>query len=301
MDKANVCIIRAKLKKDYVFDAIGEYGYQIKVPYKGNELLPRIFREIWFRGKLPKKELWYNKSVNGYSEYVVFDPLISPDYLDWLKRNNPDAGITLNYENRASKTIDPNKTDPAIRKWSYDKEDCEKYGMSWSRPSFFSKYRIAPDKNAEIDVLYVGRDKGRAQRLFEIEKMLNCNGLKTYFHICADRKFLRFKKRYYKKLLDYDEYLQLLSRSKAVLNIVPEGQKSITQREMEAAFDGIKCITNNEGVKEFELYDPSIYFVLGTDPIEEIKSFMETPVKKHPDDVLTGYDFENRLTEMLEE
>ncbi len=301
MDKRDVCIIRAKLKKDYVFDAIQHYGYQIYTPYRGNRLLLRVMREIWFRFKLPYQKIWYNTCIQNVNSniFVVFDPLILPDYLEWIRQNHPGSRIILSYENRADRTINPESVDKYVEKWSYDQDDCERYSMKWCKPSFFTEYKRTPNPNPKYDVIYIGRDKGRAGYLFQLERRLNDKGLRTYFHICADRQFLRLKKRYYKKLLTYEEYLDLLIDTRAVLNIVPKGQKSVTQREMEAVFDGIKCITNNRGVKDFELYDRNTYFVLGKDNFDEINTFLHNDVKRVSDERLKEFDFEQRLEMMI--
>lgn len=301
MEKDEVCIIRAKLKKDYVYNAIANYGYCILTPYRGNNIFLRILREIWFRGNFPCKKIWYRfkESNKQYKTIMLFDPLITPEYIEWIHTKNPKSRIVISYENRADKTIRPDTIPSYVEKWSYDRDDCNKYSMHWGSPSFFLEYRRKQKENPKYDVFYVGRDKGRAERLFALENELKDNGLKTYFHICADRQFLRFKKRYYKKLLTYDEYLDLLVDSKAVLNIVPEGQNSITQREMEAIFDGIKCITNNRGVKNFELYDDSIFYILGDEKNRSIISFLKEETKKIDESILEQYDFEQCIQRVL--
>ena len=171
--------------------------------------------------------------------------------------------------------------------------------MHWSAPAFFSEYKRKQKTNPKIDVLYVGRDKGRAEKLFALEEQLKKEGLKTYFHICADRQFLRFKRKFYKRVLEYEEYLDLLVDSKAILNIVPEDQTSVTQRELEAVFDGVKCITNNKGIKNFELYDESIYFVLGEDDLNNVSSFLYSDTKIYNEEVLERYEFRYRLQQVL--
>lgn len=302
MDKCDICIIRAKLKNDYVYDAIKHYGYQIFTPYRGNNLLLRVCREVWFRGKLPCKSIWfrYVQPQNQYKIIILFDPLIMPEYIEWIHKKSPSSRVILSYENRADKTIHPDSVPSYVEKWSYDKDDCNEYNMRWKKPSFFLEYKRKPKVNPKYDILYVGRDKGRADRLFEIEKALNKMGLKTLFHICADRKYLRFKKPFYKRVLNYEEYLALLVDSKAVLNIVPDGQQSVTQREMEAAFDGMKCITNNKGILDFELYEKSRYFVLGVDDFSKIKDFLNTEIEDLPMETIKKYDFDNYMKEVLE-
>ena len=301
MGKRDVCIIRAKLKKDYVYDAIKHYGYNIFTPYKGNSLILRIFREIWFRGNLPGKSMWfrYMKPESPYKDIIIFDPLIMPEYLEWLHNKDPKCRIILSYENRADKTIRPDTVPSYVEKWSYDKDDCNNYNMKWSAPSFFMEYRRNRKEKSKFDILYVGRDKGRAKRLLDLQEKLEEKGLNTYFHICADRQYLRFKKKYYKPVLDYDEYLELLVDSKAILNIVPDGQTSVTQRELEAVFDGVKCITNNRGVKDFELYDKSIYFILGEDDLDGISDFLNSETKIYSEELLDKYEFNQIIQQMI--
>ena len=89
--------------------------------------------------------------------------------------------------------------------------------------------------------------------------------------------------------MDYKEYIELLKRTKSHLNIVPDGQTSITQRELESVFDEVKCITNNRGILEFDLYDPSRYFVLGIDSISELSDFLNSEFKPIPPEKLVGY------------
>ena len=209
--------------------------------------------------------------------------------------------MILFYENRADRTIRPDTAPSYVEKSSYDSDDCERYSMKWRGPSFFTEYIRVPNKNPRYDVLYVGRDKGRADQLFELDQKLKDMGYKTYFHICADRKYLRFKKRFYKRLLTYDEYMDLMVDSRAILNIVPEGQTSITQREMEAFFSGIKCITNNKGILSSDMYDPNLFFVLGHDSFDEFGSFMSKDVRPAPEEMVQKYDFDHNLGIMLQD
>lgn len=294
-----ICIVRAKLKKDYMFDALRNYGYSITTPYKGKGIILRLLREVFFRCKLPFRRMWYNNVPENTNTVILFDPLILPEYIEWIHKKHPSVRIILSYENRADKTIRPDTVPSYVEKWSYDRDDCELFSMRWSAPAYFLEYRRKPNDNPKYDILYVGRDKGRAERLLFLEDTFIKKGLKTYFHICADRQFLEFKKNFYKKVLAYDEYLDLLMDSKAVLNIVSEGQTSVTQREMEAAFDGIKCITNNRGIKDFELYDKSIYFILGEDDMDGIDCFLQQEVKKYSRAELEQFDVGNRIKNMI--
>lgn len=301
MNKDDICFVRAKLKEDYVFDGIWRMGYPIVTPYTDRNLFLRCLRELWFRLHLPGRQLFYNPRLKSLraSCIIVKDPLITPGFLRWLRSLHPNARIILEYDNRADKTIDPDRVGSDIEKWSYDPDDCEKYGMKRKIPNYLDIYRITPDPNPVFDILYLGRDKGRAEALLSLERKFSELGLRTHFHICADRRFGLRKKRCYQPLLTYRQYLRLLKKSRAILNIMPEGQRSITQREMECVFNGIKCFTNNKAIKDFHLYHPSRFFILGEDDLQTAPEFMKTEFLPVSEEALAQHKYSYTIDYMV--
>ncbi len=222
------------------------------------------------------------------------------DYLNWVLKEKPDAGIALEYENRAGRLFDPRGLDKRISLWTYDPDDAEKYGMNLNRIGFFEILRPPAKTEKSIDILYVGRDKGRADKIFDLQRRLEKSGLKTYVRICPDRSYMLLKKKYYKPVITYQEYLQLLSQSRAIVNIMPENQRSITWRDLEVCYYGVKEITNNRWIKDSELYDKSRYFILGEDDLDGISDFLDTPSVPVDEEVLVRYSFENNTEYILD-
>ena len=303
MDKRKICFVRAKLKKDYVFDGIANSGYRIIIPYTDRNIFLRVCRELWTRFKLPKTSIWYNKATKNIEQEIVIvkDPLITADFICYLRQYNPNCKIIFDYDNRVARSLDPE----SIRKyvdeiWSYDEDDCTKYGLRKKGHAYLDVYQTRPNPERKYDVFYVGRDKGRLDQIHDLEEKLQAQGLRTYFYICADREYLTWKKKEYRHFLPYEGYLELLKESRAILNIVPEGQRSITQREMEAVFDGVKCITNTKGILDFELYDRSRYYLLD-DNYGGISEFLNTPFKEVDDSELRKYRFASHINEMMQE
>lgn len=302
MDKNRICIIRAKLKDDYCFDGIKKMGFKIIIPYKDYNLFLRCLRETWFRLKFPCRWIWYNTAINYINADVIilYDPLITPHFIDRIRKLYPNARIIVSYDNRVDRTISPiSIVNPTIEKWSYDEGDCKRYSMHKKRSAYLDIYCLAEKEDPKFDMVYLGRDKGRAKELFALQNNFERMGLKTYFHICADRQYLRFKKGYYKPLMRYQEYLRLIAKSKSILNIMPEGQTSLTMRDFEVIFNGIKGVTNNKGIKNVEFYHPSRFFVLGEDPIEELPKFLRLPFLPVDDDILNKYRFDNVIQDMI--
>ena len=204
--------------------------------------------------------------------------MIKPQFLVWLKKQHPDARIVLDYENLAKSTIDPDSVDDSIEKWTYDKNDAQRYSMNLKETGigYYDCWRVEKCIPPKYDVVYVGRDKGRAEKLLDFELQLQKMGLKTYFHICPDRRFLKYKKRFYKSLLNYPQYLKLIGNTKVILNIAQANCESVTLREMEAVFHEIKCITDNKSIKNWRLYHPSRFFILGEDDLSSLPAFISS-------------------------
>ena len=217
VNKNEICFIAAWIKGDYFFEGIRKMGYRIIIPYKDYNLLFRCMREAWFRLRFPFKKLWFNSQIKNIKAkvFVVEDSLIVPELLSWIKQKHPSTRIILSYENRADRTINPDLVDETVaEKWSYDEDDCIKYNMKLKPGGYLEIWKNGGSSDSEYDILYVGRDKGRAKKIFALENEFKAMGLRTYIHICADRKFWRFKHRYYKPLLTYEEYINLLQRVK---------------------------------------------------------------------------------------
>lgn len=287
MLQEKIVFIKARMRgDDYISDGISSYGYEILIPYKDHNLFLRLFREAWFRLHLPFKRLFFNGKIkkSHADVFVVMDSLVCSKLLKWIHKYHPESKIVLYYENRADKsTFSPKNIDRSyVKVFTYDVDDSKKYHMSLSHAVFLECYRLDlsqyHDKN--IDILYLGRDKGRGDYLLGLEKEFNKLNLKTHFHICADRAMFSKKKNYYQPLMSYRSYLDLCKHSKAILNIMNDNQTSITQRDLECVFDNIKCIVNNKEIKNFDLYDPSRFFILGEDDLSKLPEFLNTPLKR---------------------
>lgn len=303
MDKDQICFIRPRtIGGDYCFDGIQSMGYRILIPYKDTNYVFRILREICFRIPFLPRSFWFNKKIlkTEAKVYIVKDPLMCKEFFDWLLQNKPDARILLDYDNMVKRSINPASVAERVEKWTYDIDDSKKYNLNLKHGGYLDCYAVTQEKSFDCDVLYLGRDKGRMNELLELENTFQQMGLRTYFHICADRAHLKYKSKNYKSIMPYTTYLERLKRSRAVLNVVQPNQTSLTMREFEAVFDNVKCITTNKGVFQSELYDASRYFVLGVDPLEKLPEFLETPFLRVEDALLDTYRFESYVAELVD-
>lgn len=96
-----------------------------------------------------------------------------------------------------------------------------------------------------------------------------------------------------KDFVEYDDYLQNLRESKAILEIVPENVVGLTIRTMEALFFNKKLITNNKDIKNYDFYNPNNIFIIGEDSEDKIKQFINSPFELIDRKIVEYYDFEN--------
>lgn len=218
----------------------------------------------------------------------------------WLAKNQPKAQLNFCYDNLVGRArhIFPHQIPDSYRKWTFDQNDSKKYGLRLNQTcSYFSTY-VKPLKAPKYDIIYVGRDKGRADFLLKLQYELNQLGISTKFIIVKNDKISR-EKEYYQKLISYDELINLITESSAILNVSLPGQQGITVRDMESLFFGTKLITTNPHIQDTDFYNPNNIFILNEDNIGDIKSFLMKPYVKASEELLKTHSFETYLEEIF--
>ena len=299
-NKDNTILIQATTGLTY--EGSKAEGYRVFHPYKGTGILLRVLREICFKIKFLPKTIWYNKVFVGWSvDYiVVWDVLITIHYLKWLRKQFPLAQINYKYANMVgkAKNLNPNTIPEDIRIWTYDKYDSEKYHINLYNSHMYFVSNVKPLKAPEYDVFFIGRDKGRGEWLVELERRMQELGLRTKFIITADGA-LSEKKPFYQEPISYEEVTEYLSRSRSVLNVVMENQHGITVRDTEALFFGIKLITTNKYITEWEMYNPSnIYVINDAVDLSDLKEFFDKPVVKTDPRLLSQHTLAGMIDEI---
>ena len=278
-------------------------GFEVVIPYKEWGLASRILRELCFRLPFLPKKIWYNDKIKGRNlNYILInDPLITIDFLNWLSDLYPRAQLNFVYDNLVgnARHLLPSQIPSRYRIWSYDRRDCEKYGLRLY-PTTYCVSNVKPLKTPEYDVLFIGRDKGRAQFLLRIEKEIKKVGLKPYFIITKDGRFSKNHK-YYKKLISYSEVLELVTKSRSILNVVMPDQVGLTLRDMESLFFGVKLVTTNEEIIKADFYNPNNIFVLkNIGDIVDLPQFLNLPVSQVDKSIKQAHQFEETVIKITE-
>ena len=285
----------------YIIEGIEKEGYKCYRPYREKSLVDRVSRELWFRSPV-NDVYWFNKEIlNSNPKYIfVHDPKITVSFLEWLQDNFCNTTIFFMYCNLVgnARHITPEDIPEGISVWTYDEVDSKRYGINkYISGGYFGSY-IGKRQDTEYDVFFVGKDKGRGEKLLELENKLNNEGLRTKFIITKDGRLAK-RKKYYSTTIDYKEVVEYDNKSKAILNIVMPGQEGATMRDYEALYNGVKLITTNVHATNFDFYNEQNIFILGRDNFDKIVDFVNSPYVDIDQNIKDKHLFDNQVVEII--
>ncbi len=297
LEKESIHIIY--VKHAWLVPYIEKLGYKVYNPYRGNTFLLRVIREIWFKFKLPFKWLFYNKCcVTKNKTIVIYESLITKDFLEWLHSNCSNCRYLLLYTNKVTGNVTPDQiAGDWCEKWTCDKDDAKKYGIRvFTGGGYLPQWTVNKDK-VEYDVFYIGKDKNRLDKLLKIEKDMKERGINTMFYITWEKSWKRKKDGIHRPFLPYDDVLKYIGKSRAILHLLEGAQAGITLRIQESLIHKIKLITDDVDIVKYDFYNSNNIFILGKDDMNNLKEFLDTPYV----DLETDFFKHAFYDEMLEE
>lgn len=300
--KDKTLILAQTVKNDYIYKEWKSNEFNAKIIMKRVPKILRAIRKIWVQFNLPFESLWYDdwkKNIDKYETVIIHATPLTLNLPKWIKDVNNNIRVILWYWNPVNEKIIPSYVDDEYcEKWSFDKNDCEKYNMKYNSQYYF-KTKELPDYKEENDVFFIGLDKGRAKKIEEIFGFCRSNNIKTDFNVVTNNN--KISNEIISDKLEYSEILSRISKSKAILEILQNGQNSPTLRTYESLFFSKKLITNNNNIKEFEFYNENNIFILN-DKIkkEEILEFLRKPYKKVDDKIINKYEVHSWLKRFFE-
>lgn len=272
---------------DYILNHVKKYnvdGYYSLIG-KNNNYLIRFLRKISFKKNLPIKTLflgsWKNK-LDYYDLIIIIRDPYGEELAKYINHHS-DVKVILYFMDPYNKSVFINKgyRHKNCVYSSFEKETCNMYGYIYN-PLFC--FREHTEKTTDKrDVFFIGTNKGRLKEIIKLEKKFEELGLKSYFHVCkSPGNLYDDEKNYkYKKKITYPELLEYARSSKALLELLPEGQYDMTLRGYEAYFLKKKLITNNVKVTDYAFYEKDNVFILGVDAIENLPDFLNKEYKEH--------------------
>lgn len=187
------------------------------------------------------------------------------EYLTYIKKRYKKAKICFLYWNSAA-YIEKKYIDFVNDNYKYiisfDLGDCKK--NNWIHYSGIYSYPKENKKieNPKYDVLFVGHNKGRLEKIRTLYDKLRKAGLECDFYISeVNKEECRDDGIHYNEYLSYLEVIKHVQNSKAILEVLQDSQQGSTLRPMEALVYGKFLITNNKAVQYERYYVEDQFYI----------------------------------------
>lgn len=282
------------------------FNFPVEVIVPPTNLMYRLLRLLFARKKFIGRRSFFKSFLNLNNEpehIIIFDSILWDTNIDLIREMFPKSKITYFFLNVVEKKHNiKNVKHYSDQVFTFDRRDSMKYGLSYHH--FFSVVQ-SPDCCAirDIDVLFVGKNKGRLRKLEEISSKLLKLDISAVFYVVKDSVLdsSRLLDLHNRNLLVQD-YNILLRRSKCLLEICQDAQMDCTIRVVDAFLGHQKVITNNLHIKSYDFYNPKNILVLenGTTD-EELKMFINTKYQILEKAVYDKYRIENWLSDLVKE
>lgn len=209
-------------------------------------------------------------------------------YLDYLRKRYPGVKLVLYMQDIIARNFKLNfntvrdKFDLIL---SYDKGDCEKYGLVY-HPTPYSIYPVPENTSIEpIDVFYCGcaKTKARYDAILNVFNKCKEFGLKCKFYIVGAPKEVQLDSNdiIYDHPLSYVENLQYVQKSKCILEVQQENADGYTPRLWESIVYDKHLLTNNFSIQKSEYFRKE--FMHHVSEIGEITKWIDLSVNSTED------------------
>ena len=285
------------------FDEIQIEGVQINQDYLFRNDIPQMFVRVLRRMGYNMTSLTLGKwkQERKYDAIIVFESTVTENALEYISKKYVTSKKILCFRNAVS---DINKKyiniarNLGYRIFTYNLLDSAEYDLEynpqcWNRRLINGKNNI----NIEQDLYFLGRAKKRYEKIIDLKEKAEKQGLSTKFYIISNQG----EKYTQNKGISYTECIKDILESRAIVDIVGNGNVGLTIRPLEALFCEKKLVTNYSDIYKYDFYEANKknIFILGKDNIENLKEFVRTPFVKSEFDMDT-YDIVAWIKRFLE-
>lgn len=247
-----------------------EYLYS---PTKLQRILHSLhnLRGIAQKVNLPFKNVWYKQyfpeeRISGDQYFFVFlwnwNQICSNGFVNYLRKHFEGCKCILYLTDiSVAKKIDMEKMKELFDHiMLFERNYAEQCGVEYFPLVYSEGLKDVPMKERDIDLLFVGKAKGRYDFLKRVYDRLTANGVHCEFYLShIDQKVDQTQSGIH--IVDhvpYEDNIHLLKRSKCVLDIVPPETNCNTLRMSEAMYYNNRVITNNQYIVQEDYYSPEL-------------------------------------------
>jgi len=187
---------------------------------------------------------------------------------------------------------------------SFDQEEAVKEKIDYL-PTFFCREIIAAK---EYDFSFVGwAYDNRIKSLIDIMNKVNSENIYIYLKTSWQNlirnifnwRWWRLRKYIHFTSLPYNDTLEIMAKSKAIIDIPVTAQRGITLRPLEAMGVNSKIVTTSISIKKMDIYDADRICIFKEDNFKYNKEWLDAEYKKPQTEILYKYHVKNFVITLL--
>lgn len=273
-------------------------GVSVEQVYKHHPLFLRAVRRLHIELKLPHIDSWIGPWKNNLTKYdliIIHASTITPPVVKYIRKKEPNIRIIVWYWNPVDKSVRLDEFKGlGVEIWSFDEKDCKKYKLR-NNTQYYFKDIVLPKKDDNLDIFFIGGNKGRIENLLNLKNKLDDMDISNYFHITQTGKKNQNYREFYSSRISYNEVLNYIASCKVIVDFVSDNQTGLTLRPLEALFFKKKLITNDKSIENRDFYNKNNIFILGKDDLSTLPNFVKSTYINLDTKIIEKYDFDKWL------
>lgn len=251
------------------------YFYDVEkkcIQAKPKKIINRIIWNICLKCNIAFPRFILDEDLFNADKVIMTDYAYNLSLLKTLLNNYNSENIILYYMNIiTSKNEYMMKLFLKDNIYTFDKNDSNTYDICFMHTPYSDNIMLTKNK-LEIDTLFLGRAKSRINEIISLKHLLDSLGLNNRFLVLdTDTKEIKID-----LFMPYYNYLELVSKSKCLIELNQKNQNGCSLRFMESLFLHKKLITNNIHVTEDPYYNENNVYILNNDT-RDLKEFINAP------------------------
>lgn len=167
---------------------------------------------------------------------------------------------------------------------TFDSRDAIEYGLKLTK-NVNRRIDFNMDASTNYDFYFVGRPKGRKERLDKLANFLSEKGFKTKFILIESSK----------DYISQIDNIKFSSKAKCIVDITASNQTGFTLRPFDALFLRKKLLTDNENIIHADFFEENNIYVFNENNMDGILEFMAKPYKNIPNRIINQYEINQWL------
>lgn len=229
----------------------------------------------------------------GDTPLIVFDTMVTPEYLQWLKRKAGNRRVILWLWNPVQNERQIEQFRQYAEVWSYSPHDCRQYGLTYNTPFYFDCLIDTMDAtgipSSSKKYYFAGREKGRSDGLLHLCSILRKEGAECQITILPDHK-----------ATPYEKILEHVKESAGLIDYYMDPMAGPSMRVMESIYFRKKLVTNNKSLAEYDFYDVQNIYIPGVSELS-LREFLYIPYNQLPREIMEKYRMSAWLLRFMDE